>query len=780
MSRFNWKVSLLTLVALNSCGKSNLSYVYDTTTISPIFKGPQRVWLKKNEIVDPSILNVIAAINLKTGLKLTESDFKMASEVEQAHSNYVRFDQMKAGTLVDKSNIRIWTELKSGNVLQVDAYVTDTTAVKPDTPTDFVAPLKLVQKDLAEQFSKNQILSTKVYNVIAQGQLVRRVEITSKAGFYTFDFHANIDKIVSKKFKQALTNETYSMDADVYPLYENLDSYMMWPESAPEKPLNRVPAKLENILSRRHDIDWKVTLNAMSQAPLSFSKYRPVGPLSLEEQAKGFWNDTVWYERFPSFAEQNGKYLPNIADGNYGSAAHLIGKNVGIFMHPKASIAPAQKRLGGAFWPMGVSRGDDFVLYPKLTFLGLPFFGPNDLKNRAALDENNEVKSEDTAWLMKQGFDEVQVYYAVDRFMEQARTLGFTDKGSSTQPFAAVLFDPDIEYRDNAYYWQNTINFTTYTKGNLNYARDNSTIWHELGHGLQDRLMGSWAAEGVSGLSEGMADTLAQLIVFGQLGKASFENDKYQRINNNTWFNVTNETHDDGEAYGGAMNDFTLKAIKRWGFLEGLARSSDLIFETMRFTRDNPAVNQDVWFEEMKYVDSLTRSVAGAPNRKPGEMSELINAALTSRNYSPGKLSADMKVLVGENEILTSESTGSYSKPFEFKADGTRQKVSFKVSFKDGETTQFQFPVTLRVVYFRMPGSVGPIPFDGWEQKSRDITFNSADEEKEIVQEFDAKCDFSNQGSGGCRAALLLQAYKEGQTLLDKPITKKRLVVKLN
>jgi len=68
--------------------------------------------------------------------------------------------------------------------------------------------------------------------------------------------------------------------------------------------------------------------------------------------------------------------------------------------------------------------------------------------------------------------------------------MGFTDPELSTRPFHAFLFNPDISYRDNAFYTDDTINFTTYSPAEPNMARDNSTIWHELGHGVMDRLMG--------------------------------------------------------------------------------------------------------------------------------------------------------------------------------------------------------------------------------------------------------------------------------------------------
>jgi hypothetical protein len=88
------------------------------------------------------------------------------------------------------------------------------------------------------------------------------------------------------------------------------------------------------------------------------------------------------------------------------------------------------------------------------------------------------------------GFDELQVYHSINTLFESLQAMGFTDPELSTRPFHAFLYDPDIGSRNNAYYTDDTINFATYTPQAVNYARDNPTIWHELGHGIMDRMMG--------------------------------------------------------------------------------------------------------------------------------------------------------------------------------------------------------------------------------------------------------------------------------------------------
>src|SRR5205807_5683259 len=143
------------------------------------------------------------------------------------------------------------------------------------------------------------------------------------------------------------------------------------------------------------------------------------------------------------------------------------------------------------------------------------------------------------------------------RLFASLQPRGFKDPELSTRPFHAYLYDPDVAMRDNAYYTADTINFTTYSPKELNYARDNTTIWHELGHGIMDRLMGDFIQlADTGGLSEGMADFVAAMVISDVTDNVPFPGYRDFRIVNKTAFFVANEVHDDGEAYGGAMKDF--------------------------------------------------------------------------------------------------------------------------------------------------------------------------------------------------------------------------------
>src|SRR5439155_8310508 len=120
------------------------------------------------------------------------------------------------------------------------------------------------------------------------------------------------------------------------------------------------------------------------------------------------------------------------------------------------------------------------------------------------------------------------------------------------------------------------------------------------------------------------------------------------RIVNNMLFYVTDEEHDDGEAYGGSMRDLMVAAIQKMG-RDGLMKIGDLTMETMRLTRDHPGLTAPEWFGHMVFADSLGR--AGV--RAPGELHDLILGAVGKRNFTlDGTAPAALHLRKGQDEII--------------------------------------------------------------------------------------------------------------------------------
>jgi hypothetical protein len=504
------------------------------------------------------------------------------------------------------------------------------------------------------------------------------------------------------------------------------------------------------------------------------------GDLSAEDIASGYWNNdflrTIFPLRFsnPALREQN-HFASN-------KGVRLYGKNAIVMLHP---LAPKLLGEGASFdRSPGFDRAPAFDFVLNEAFDGIrvmaPWWNkgaklPFEFMFRKALDSKGSPRMNDARWLLQNGFDELQVYYAMDRFLEAMRFLGFQDPELSTRPFTAFLFNPDIEYKDNAYYDSDTINFSTYSKGSVNMARDNTTIWHELGHGVMDRVMGPHinAIEGY-GLWEGIADLWAEIILTHEVGTKSFRKRDAMRIVNNMWLYNANESHDDGESYGGAMFDLLKRMMNRFGAKDGLRRTSDLVLETMRLTRDHEEMTPVEWFEHMKYADVID-SPSSVANRRPGEALSEINAALEGRNYALGSIPAKF-LLAGKSGEITEDSEGSRNHA----VDGIVGQASsheILIGAENGSVRAFTFPVRVEVSYRGGPLQ-GAIHWIGEDDGVKSFLLQKSGEKVVIPIATDGVCDASNTADGGCKDFVYVKLFNSNDRS-GKPIGKKRFYIEL-
>jgi hypothetical protein len=366
----------------------------------------------------------------------------------------------------------------------------------------------------------------------------------------------------------------------------------------------------------------------------------------------------------------------------------------------------------------------------------------------------------------------VQVYYGIVRMFEALHNKGFTDPDLSTRPFHAYLFDPDISMRDNAYYTSDTINFTTYSHDAQNYARDNTTIWHELGHGVMDRLMGERLnLADTGGLSEGMADFVAALVIQDVTQGAEFPGHLDQRIINRTGFYLTNEVHDDGEAYGGTMKDMLDRAIATWG-QQGLVKITDLTLEAMRLTRDHPGLTADDWFSHMLFADELGRPGV----REPGELKELITDSLDSRNFAADPNERAIFSLTLKDSEIEAGSPGSrgFEIPVPIRENETAT-YELATVLNSSENYKFNYPLEVRV-YLRTGPLQGAIHWQGEENTYVSYTVEKDGDLVKIPLTIAGKCDEINREDGSCSDFAYVQVWNSGDT---RPVAKKRFYLRL-
>ena len=594
------------------------------------------------------------------------------------------------------------------------------------------------------------------------GDLVRQVEVRARRGVHTVAVSLLRNKIIRSDYMEFPQSERVSLKANVFPMYEEV-------EGTGEK-LPFEVKELRYLDTHIHDAG-NDPLSALGTTKFPESSYFPLLAETAVGEMYNLWSEASIRKKVEGIVGN----LP-IRANDFGSGLLLQGKYATINLHP--AIKSVFKNVEFELKPTThhmlswVNVDGAWEARPVSGLAGKAITSQEDLLNRIPFRHPEH----DTTSYINSGVDEAQVYYAVTALMESLVEMGFTDKGLSEKPFHAFLFDPDIGMRDNAYYYDNTINFTTYNPGSPNLARDNPTIWHELGHAIMERIMGTHlgfagTTGGYGGLSEGMADFVASIVVEHQTEGVNFPGKENFRIINETGFYLTNEFHDEGEAYGGAMNDMLLTVISYEG-KAGLHAFTDLTLEAMRLTRNHPALSAAGWYEHMLYADEL-----GSAVRAPGKYKQLITDSLSARNFSFENdfAPAKMTVKFGETE-LTNASPASREKPLtDCGTDGVVAH-DLKVSLTSGDSRFIDFPATVKVEY-KKGALQGAINWIGEESNPQVYTINSEEEVLTLPLKASMECETVNQPDGSCKDYAYVQIFNEGSA---KPVAKKRFYLKLN
>ena len=719
---------------------------------------------------------MIEKANQDTKLNFTIDDFYLVEEKNLATSHFKMFVQKaEGGVPVSKTAVRIWSDKQTKGLILAQLHLDEEAKREEDKLsqkfhrarfTKSALKSKLlnnlittaVEKEVSTHETDSRILGMKFKDVWSGGDLIREVEIRGRRGLHFISISLLKNKVLSKRYVEFPQSEgiTYqSMRANVFPMYEEVETTGQR-LSFEQKELKYIRAKIPDGGER--------PLGDLESATFSEELYNPILAETQVGQENGFWSEAS-LRRKVAASVANLPIVPN----DLTSGVLLQGKYVTINIHPGAKalgdldlvLSPSVNHIIN--W---VNTNGFWEAKPVSSFYGKRILSKEELLN--LIPERHP--DHDPVTYINSGFDEVQVYYGVTVLMDALAEMGFEDEKLSTDPFHAFLFDPDIGMKDNAYYYDNTINFTTYNPGSPNLARDNPTIWHELGHGVMDRLMGphlgfAGTAGGYGGLSEGMADFLAMIVVEHQTDGANFPGKQDFRIINNTGFYLTNEYHDEGEAYGGVMGDMLSAAIAREG-REGLFDFTDLTLEAMRLTRNHPALSPQAWFEHMLYADEL-----GSEVREQGQYKKIILDALTKRNFafSNAFKPAAMKITFGETE-LSSSSQGSRDNPLKPCATNGEISYDLNISLSSGDAQFIKFPATVKVE-FKKGALQGAIRWAQEESNPLVYTVNSAEDLLTINLKAAPKCESINQPNEYCKDYAYLQVFNAGGS---KPVAKKR------
>lgn len=731
------------------------------------------------DTTESSLESFLQIINQDTSMQFSASDFLVLEERDLASSHYLMLAQVIEGVPVSGKSIRIWKDITSGELIQAEIALDKASEAKQGFLAQKFLKAKFNAKSLKSKIlgqyafmmakkivqshpDDNSIHGFKSMDNWLNGDLVRTVTVRGRRGEHKINISLLKNVVLNSSYKEFPQADQYmDLDAQVYPIYEEAE--------ATHTILPRIMSKLKYVKSQvaSSEEDPYVVLRTQR---FSEDLYNPVLAETTEGRAQGFWSTAMLKRKAMALANS----LPK-KDNTFENGLLLDGLYTSINYHPSAKLGfpniPFELKPSTKFYPSWTQGADGlYEVIPQAGLIGKPAESAEELLNRIArrLPDNNPEE------LIKDGFDEIQVYWAVTTFMESLAQNGFTDPELSTRPFNAFLYDPDIGMKDNAYYTDDTINFTTYSPDAVNYARDNSTIWHELGHGVMDRLMGDFITlADTGGLSEGMADFCAALVIQDVMKDEVYAGSSDYRILNNTGFSLTNEVHDDGESYGGTMKDILALSLKKYGAEAGLAKVTDLTMEAMRLTRNNPALTAQGWFGHMLFADER-----GSAVREPGDMADLVNQALASRNFSwDGKVAADLIVKNGDT-VVTSATEGSREHPIRLNlAADEKVNYNLQVSLKSVENYKFQYPVTVKVEFHK--GALqGAVHWEGEENSPIAYTLQSEDDVVDVNLTASGKCDTINQPDGSCKDYAYIQIFNNGHES-EKPSAKKRFYLKI-
>lgn len=715
-------------------------------------------------------------VNDDIGTSFTAADFGLAEQIEMKGMGFYHLAQMREGKPIEGAGLRLWLT-PAGDMIVAEGFLD-----KANTKSGRYLLKKGLRPFLAKEYLKSAAALHEQQKLVRQslighsdpvemdfahedrwkGQDFQRVfTAQGKRGFHTIRYSHEKRAIVAKEYRSFMqAEELEPVPAVAYKFYEE-DYNSPTPSLLESRPvmlkyLNaKVVASAQDPYETITDVEYSLYSNAemLAQmgAPATMSTW------SFQDLATKL-----------SKRQTEMEYVENGFNGPHGLV--LDGRYVNVTVHPDFKKAAVDLEFDWLYTDQfSTSRLMTATQEPAIkmstNLRSRTFKSPEDLLVTPVRDPVHRPTK-----YINEGADGIQVYWAVNEMMDQLHAMGFTDPKISTDKFQAILYNPDRAFMNNAFYVNDTINFTLYSYNAANFARDNTTIWHELGHGIVERIMGP-ALGGLStsgGFDEGVADFFAELMVQATSYQEDFPGREHQRIFNKSLFALSNESHDAGEAFGGVMKEILDAAITQWSE-QGVRKTADLLLEGMRFSRNHPKLSEQEWFEKLSFADAR-----GSDVREKGEFAALIEEALRGRNFTAdGKDLADFEIMIGSKKLGNDYSNADSLSSFII---GTEQKLDIKVKLVDGADFKFTYP--LRVVIQSPYGAMFGLDWiNGLDDSAQELIINQSGDEAILPAGFAANCDLIMPGETGCKDMLVFQVFEPNSA---KPIAKKRAMFKLD
>ena len=316
-----------------------------------------------------------------------------------------------------------------------------------------------------------------------------------------------------------------------------------------------------------------------------------------------------------------------------------------------------------------------------------------------------------------QGFEDVNVYYNIDKSQRWITSLGFTNI-----QHAPLHVDPHgVNGDDNSYYVPSS-NRIAYGEGGVDDAEDADVIWHEYGHSIQNASVPGWGNGDEGGMGEGFGDywagsyshsisTFHDTWVFNWDGHNEFWDGRV--LNANYHYPENNgEVHDAGmiwsqpcfESMLDVGRDVMDKLMLQHHFLLGTSASMPTAAQAL-LTADQSlygGAHQSVIYTHFPPRGLLTAPpVFGLTSPNGGEM--WAEDSTVSVSWAPGSVTGNLRIELSRNGIagpweVLSASTPVNSGSFSLTAAGPssrtcRVKITSLTNPTQGDTSAADFGI---------------------------------------------------------------------------------------
>jgi len=357
-------------------------------------------WTYKDD-KNAEIHHVLAKIKGLTGIELSANQFMMVEDRNLATSRYTLLVQVAGGVPRRGLSIRIWTSLKTGEAIQIEARV------ESEAPKNVMAQLKSVLRLSSEQTMQvaratlakheDRLMKDVTFtNEWHDHNLVRVVTVKARRGIHTITISMSTQKVISHAYKEYPTSEEFSIPVQIYPIYEEV-------EGAPGKTLPRAASSLRYLKTSALRGGTNPFAELQTQRYL-YDKYDPLLGLTVEGRKNGFW--AMSYIKMLAAEIQSKMSKTN---NSFENGVILQGRYATVNLHP----AVAQKfnlkftpAASAQFLPMWQEVAEGWEMIPSSAILGKPIMSLEEAWNRPA----HRLANHDTATYINDGFDEMQVY----------------------------------------------------------------------------------------------------------------------------------------------------------------------------------------------------------------------------------------------------------------------------------------------------------------------------------------------------------------------------------